>query len=310
MRLLLIGCTGFIGRELIPQLLESGHQITIVSRKLPQESSPPLDSQELVHIQIDPSNLDNWNNKDLLHALSQANGVINLAGEPIAEKRWTKEHCEKIEESRYSTTEGLVSAMKRLKKPPKVFLSGSAIGFYGTHPNDIFNEESNCGDDFLAKLCERWENLAKRKPSSTRLVIFRIGIVLGSDGGALGKMLPVFRAGFGGPIGSGQQWMSWIHRTDLCQILEKCLIENQWEGVVNAVAPNPSTMNSFSKSLGKVLGRPSLLPVPGPLLKLLLGDGAKVVLEGQKVQSNRLKHFKFKYNQIDDALKAITNSKI
>ena len=306
MRLLLFGCTGFIGLELIPKLLSSGHHLTLVSRKSPSK----FRSEQIIHLQLDPADPKSWRNELLIKALAESNGIINLAGEPIAEKRWTEDQCKEIELSRINTTKELINAMQKLKKPPQVLLSGSAIGFYGTSPKNIYNEDSPSGEDFLARLCKKWELIAREKPKSTRLVILRIGIVLGADGGALGKMLPVFRAGFGGPIGDGKQWMSWIHRSDLCQIIEKALSDKRWEGAINAVAPNPTIMANFSESLGQSLGRPSLLPVPGPLLKLLLGDGAKVVLEGQNVLSNRLKKlkFEFQYPKLDKALKAITSS--
>jgi len=147
----------------------------------------------------------------------------------------------------------------------------------------------------------------KNKPRATRLVIVRIGIVLAKDGGALGKMLPIFRAGLGGPIGDGKQWMSWIHRTDLCNLINESVKNSAWSGVVNGVAPNPVRMNEFSNSLGQALGRPSLLSVPGPILKLILGDGARVVLEGQNVQPQKLNKlkFKFKFPTISETFKAI-----
>ena len=313
MRLLLIGCTGFIGRELVPRLLNSGHHLTIVSRKEPLRLDQPFrtQSEKLIHLQTDPSNPDNWKEEKLIEVLNQADGVINLAGEPIADKRWTLEHCKKIETSRFSTTQGLINAMSKLKEPPSFLLNGSAIGFYGTSQTSVFTEESPSGKDFLSNLCKTWERLANEKPNKTRLVIIRIGIVLESDGGALGKMLPIFRAGFGGPIGDGKQWMSWIHRTDLCQMIETALLKKTWQGVINGVAANPCSMSDFSAKLGQTLGRPSLLPVPGPLLKLVLGDGAKVVLEGQNVFPKQLEklQFRFQYPTLKNALEAICKYK-
>ena len=307
MRLFLLGCTGFIGSELVPKLLASGNDLTIITRKELPRWCDPFDKKQILHIQTDPSNPESWKEKKLINALKNAEGVINLAGEPIAEKRWTTAHCKKLEQSRCGTTQYLVEAMSNLKKAPKFLLNASAIGYYGTSQNESFTEDSGSGDDFLAKLCQKWETLAKEKPRSTRLVLLRIGIVLEANGGALSKMLPVFRAGFGGPIGNGKQWMSWIHRSDLCQIIEKSISYTKWEGVINAVAPHPVLMSYFSDTLGRTLGRPSLLPVPGPLLKLLLGDGAKVVLEGQKVISKQLNTFKFEYPDLEKSLEAITS---
>ena len=170
-------------------------------------------------------------------------------------------------------------------------------------------ESSPAGSDFLASLCSRWEAAAKAAPSATRQLTLRIGIVVAADGGALGKMLPVFRTGFGGPIGSGQQWMSWIHRSDLCGLILRGLEDETWSGVVNAVAPEPVSMARFAQELGRCLGRPSLLPVPGPVLQVLLGDGAKVVLEGQQVASARLDElgFSFRYPDLPAALGAATS---
>ncbi len=309
MRLLLIGCTGFIGRELVPQLLSQGHQLTVVSRNGAESFLTDLPSDLLIKLKINPADQDSWQKGALLEALAKAEGVINLAGEPIAEKRWTSTHCLEIQNSRVESTKGLITAMGHLRRPPRVLINASAIGYYGTSQDNDFTEESQSGRDFLANLCKRWEATAAKKPRSTRLIVFRIGIVLGPDGGALGKMLPVFKAGLGGPIGNGLQWMSWVHRTDLCQMIQQALINKSWTGVFNAVAPNPVSMSKFAGDLGKSLGRPSLLSVPGPILKLILGDGAKVVLEGQQVRSIRLQKigYKFQYPELNKALVAIAN---
>ena len=309
MRLLLIGCTGFVGRQLVPQLLNNGHQLTLVSRKNNQDLAHNVESEQLLRIKKNPANLENWQQGALIKALAEAEGVINLAGEPIAEKRWTSNHCQELQNSRLNTTRGLVNAMGLLKRPPRILVNASAVGYYGTNQDAIFTEESPSGKDFLANLCDQWETIATKKPRSTRVIIFRIGIVLGPGGGALGKMLPVFKAGLGGPIGDGDQWMSWIHRSDLCQMIQQALTNKSWSGVVNAVAPEAVSMSKFTTLLGKRLGRPSLLPVPGAILKLLLGDGARVVLEGQQVKSMRLKKlgFQFQYPELNQALTAVTN---
>ena len=310
MRLLLLGCTGFIGRELIPQLVNAGHQLTVVSRKSTPQLNKALPTNELICLQLDPSDPNTWEQEPLLKALTDAEGVINLAGEPIAEKRWSNTHRQTIRNSRLNTTKALIAAIGRLKRPPRVLINASAIGYYGTSPNAEFTEQSPSGEDFLASLCKQWEALATNKPRSTRLIVFRIGIVLGPNGGALGKMLPVFKAGLGGPIGNGKQWMSWIHRTDLCQIMQEALTHKAWSGIINAVAPEPVSMATFAITLGKILGRPSIFPVPGPILKLLLGDGARVVLEGQKVSSIKLDKlgYNFKYKSLNEAITAATIS--
>ena len=309
MRLLLLGCTGFVGRELVPQLLQAGHQLTLVSRRLARGYAAEQADGRVTWLQFDPAVESSWQDGALLSALAQADGVVNLAGEPIAEKRWTTSHLKVLEDSRLETTRLLVDALKACATPPAVLVNASAIGFYGTSPEQRFVESSPAGSDFLASLCSRWEAAAAEVPAATRQLTLRIGIVIAADGGALGKMLPVFRTGFGGPIGSGQQWMSWIHRSDLCALILRGLEDAAWSGVVNAVAPQPVSMARFAQELGRCLGRPSLLPVPGPVLQVLLGDGAKVVLEGQQVASDRLAAlgFSFRYPDLPAALAAATS---
>ena len=309
MRLLLFGCTGFVGRELLPLLLQAGHQLTVVSRRLARGYDAERADGRLIWMQLDPSSRSTWADAGLLDALNQADAVVNLAGEPIAEKRWTPAHRQLLETSRLETTSQLVKAIEACATPPKVLVNASAVGFYGSSLEQRFLESSKPGNDFLASLCQRWEEAAAAVPSSVRQVTLRIGIVLAADGGALGKMLPVFRTGFGGPIGSGRQWMSWIHRSDLCALILQSLADESWSGVINAVAPEPVSMAAFSKQLGRSLGRPSLLPVPAPVLQVLLGDGAKVVLEGQQVASERLDtlNFSFRYPDLASALAAATS---
>ncbi len=311
MRLLLIGCTGLVGRALIPMLQNAGHDLTIVSRRSAQDALPADCLKGLDWVQCNAADSISWEESSVLQqALAQAQGVINLAGEPIAEKRWTSAHLQLLENSRVETTRYLVKAMGDLDQPPKVLINGSAVGYYGTSADKCFTESSPCGNDLLAGLCQRWEAAASEKPVATRLVVLRIGIVLAADGGALGKMLPIFRLGFGGAIGSGSQWMSWIERSDLCRMILAGLEDDAWSGTVNAVAPSPVSMATFSATLGRCLGRPNLLPVPAPLLQLLLGDGASVVLEGQHVQSERQADLKFscRFSELPAAFDAATSS--
>jgi uncharacterized protein (TIGR01777 family) len=305
-RLLLLGGSGFVGRELVPYLLELGHCLTLVSRR--RQPFPPRSDDRLACLEGDPSDPSTWQREELRQALAAADGVVNLAGEPIAEKRWTPAHRQLLLDSRLHTTSLLVQAMARLPQPPQVLVNASAIGYYGTSLEARFDEQSAAGEDFLGQLCQRWEQAALAAPSPCRVVILRLGIVLGPDGGALAKMLPVFRAGFGGPLGSGQQWMSWIHRHDLCRMIATALEEPGWSGTYNAVAPEPTRMAIFAAALGRCLRRPSLLPVPGPILQLLLGDGAQVVLEGQQVFPTRAlaQGFPFQYPELNGALAAAT----
>ena len=308
MRLLLLGCTGFVGKELVPTLFNENHEIYLVSRKPINKLKLDLDFNKFNFIQIDLSKEQNWNKENLLNALREIDGIINLMGEPIAEKKWTSAQKQEIENSRINTTKFMMKTLKNFKINPKVIINGSAIGYYGTSLSDEFTENSIGGNDFLANLCKKWEAVADEKPFFSRLVIFRIGIVLEADGGALGKMLPVFKIGLGGPIGDGMQWMSWIHRSDLCTLITRSLVDKKYSGVFNAVAPKPVLMKDFSQTLGKCLKRPNLLPVPAAVLKILLGDGAKVVLEGQKVISTKLKNFNFKYPLLEKAIFASTKN--
>jgi len=308
-RILLVGCSGFVGRALVPLLLQRGHSLTLVSRS-PQPLAALQDPQ-LRRLQADPADPECWRAGELQQALAAAEAVVNLAGEPIAEKRWTPSHLQLLHDSRIRTTHALVAALAQLPadQRPGVLLNGSAIGYYGSSPNQSFSEASPAGFDVLASLCQAWEAEAHGAAALCRLVILRIGIVLGADGGALGKMLPVFRLGFGGPIGDGQQWMSWISRHDLCQLIAAALEDSAYSGTYNAVAPEACSMAAFAAALGRCLGRPSLLPVPAPLLQLLLGDGAKVVLEGQRVLPERLQRqgFTFRDGQLSAALAASTS---
>ena len=310
MRILLVGCSGFVGRALVPLLLEQGHRLTLVSRSA--RPLPALDHSQLQRLQADPAQAASWQQTELQQAIAAAEAVVNLAGEPIAEKRWSPAHVQLLHDSRIGTTGALVAALAALPESqrPQVLISGSAVGYYGTSDTARFEESSPAGADVLGRLCLAWEAEAQRAEPFCRVVLLRIGIVLAADGGALGKMLPVFRLGFGGPIGSGRQWMSWISRRDLCRVIATALSDAAYSGVYNAVGPQPCSMASFAAALGRCLGRPSLLPVPAPMLQLLLGDGARVVLEGQQVLPQRLQQqgFRFEDAELSAALAAATSA--
>ncbi len=310
MKILLFGCSGFIGRELIPRLIIENHDVCVVSRRNIDQLQFGNYLNKINFLKLDVTNEKNWLDENLIKKIKDSDGIINLTGEPIADKRWTDSQKKEIKTSRINTTKYLMNNLKSLKINPKVVINASAIGYYGTSLKNEFTEESKNGEDFLAKLCKNWEQEALKKPFFTRLVIFRIGIVLGKDGGALGKMLPIFKLGLGGPIGDGNQWMSWIHRDDLCGLIINAIKDKKYSGIFNAVAPEPVRMKEFSSKLANSLKRPNLLPVPGATLRLLLGDGAKLVLEGQRVISLRLKNnfYKFKYPTLQNALSALTKN--
>jgi uncharacterized protein len=208
--------------------------------------------------------------------------------------------------SRKITTQKLVEAINRANPKPSVLVNASAIGFYGTSETAEFDENSSSGNDFLAEVCRTWEAEANQvKDSGTRLVILRLGIVLGM-GGALGKMLTPFKMFAGGPIGSGKQWFSWIHREDVVSLIMRALTRPEMSGVYNATAPNPVRMGEMTTVLGQVMNRPSWLPVPAIALEAMLGDGAKVVLEGQQVLPKRTLADGFEY-QFADVRSALTD---
>ena len=307
MRILLLGCTGFIGKSLIPRLISEGHELCLISRKNIDQLKINSSFEKIAFLKLNLAQERSWNDINLLNQLKSCEVIINLSGEPITEKRWSEEQKLEIENSRVNTTSYLMNSLKKNAINPKVIINASAIGFYGTSLDNIFDETSPSGEDFLAKLCKKWEEAASQKPFFTRLVILRIGIVLGVNGGALGKMLPIFKVGLGGPIGDGNQWMSWIHIDDLCDIIVNGIKDKKYSGVINAVSPKPVKMKEFSSILANSLQRPNLIPVPGASLKLILGDSAKLLLEGQNIKSVKLnKFFKFKYPLLQEAIFSLT----
>jgi uncharacterized protein len=300
MKVAVTGATGFVGSRLVETLHSLGHTVVVLARSAAKaEKLFPAGVYPQVTVVEDVSA---W-----AEALTGCDGVVNLAGEPIAEKRWTPEQKQRLVDSRIDTTKALVAAIGQANPRPQVLVNASAIGFYGTSETATFDETSPAGDDFLAELCQAWEAAAMEvKSGGTRLVILRSGIVLGL-GGALGKMLPAFRLFAGGPIGSGNQWFSWIHRDDLVSLIIKALNDGAMQGVYNATAPNPVRMGEMCQVLGGVMGRPSWLPVPDFALEAMLGDGAKVVLEGQQVlpKNTLASGFEYQYSTVKPALAQI-----
>ncbi|OAY65126.1 Epimerase family protein SDR39U, chloroplastic, partial [Ananas comosus] len=237
-----------------------------------------------------------------------SNGVVNLAGMPIS-TRWSSEIKKEIKKSRINVTSKIVGSINRTNPDfrPSVLVSATAIGYYGTSETHSFDETSPSGNDYLSEVCREWEARASEVDNNVRLVLIRIGIVLGKDGGALAKMIPLFMMFAGGPLGSGRQWFSWIHLDDLVNLICEALTNPSYKGVINGTAPNPVRLSQMCDHLGQVIGRPSWLPVPEFALKVVLGEGASVVLEGQKVLPVRAKElgFSFQYPYVKEALKAI-----
>ena len=304
MKVAIAGATGFVGSRLVEKLQAAGHQVLVFSRDAAKAGRvfPASAYPNLEVVAYTPAESGDW-----LHSIAGCDAVVNLAGVPIAEERWTEARQQAILDSRRLTTAKLVEAIVNANPRPSVFVSASAIGYYGTSETAEFDETSLAGDDFLAAVCKDWEAAAQpAKNAGTRLAILRLGIVLGM-GGALAKMLPPFKLFAGGPIGTGKQWFSWVHREDVVDLILYALQNPQVEGVLNATAPNPVRMNELCQTLGEVLQRPSWLPVPSFALELLLGDGAKVVLEGQKVlpKQTLASGFQYQYPTLKLALEEI-----
>ena len=304
MKIAITGATGLVGTRLVNKLKEKNHQIVVFTRNSvkAQKTFPSSKFANLEIVQYTPLESGAWQDK-----ISGCDAVINLAGEPISE-RWTPQHKKAILESRQLGTRKLVEAIAKAEQKPQVLISGSAIGYYGTSETKTFDETSAPGNDFLAEVCRKWEAEAEAvKECGVRLVIVRIGIVLANGGGALGKMLTPFQMGAGGPIGTGRQWFSWVHRDDLVNIIIEAVEREDLSGVYNATAPNPVKMNEFCQKLGEALNRPSWLPVPEFVIELLLGDGAVVVLEGQQVlpKKTQAANIKYQYPEVRSALREI-----
>ena len=303
MKIAITGATGLVGSRLVAQLKQQGHQILVFTRNpsKAQKVFPASAFPNLEVVQYTPQESGAWQQR-----VSGCGAVINLAGEPIAQ-RWSSQQKKAIMESRQIGTKKLVEAIAIADQKPQVLVSGSAVGYYGTSGTTSFDESNDSGQDFLAQVCQNWEAEAQKVTEfGVRLVILRIGIVL-ANGGALGKMLGPFKMFAGGPIGSGQQWFSWIHRDDLVKLIIQAVEQENMSGVYNATAPNPVRMSKLCQTLGEVLNRPSWLPVPDFVLEILLGDGAIVVLEGQRVlpKKTQASGFSFQYPDLKPALAEI-----
>ncbi|MBD1829831.1 TIGR01777 family oxidoreductase [Microcoleus vaginatus GB1-A2] len=304
MKVAIAGATGFVGSRLVEKLQAARHQVVVLSRDATKAGRvfPASAYPNLEVVAYTPAESGDWQK-----SIAGCDAVVNLAGVPIAEERWTEARQQAILDSRRLTTAKLVEAIVNANPRPSVFVSASAIGYYGTSETAEFDETSPAGNDFLAAVCKDWEAAAQpAKNGGTRLAILRLGIVLGM-GGALAKMLPPFKLFAGGPLGTGKQWFSWVHREDVVDLILYALQNSQVEGVLNATAPNPVRMNELCQTLGEVLQRPSWLPVPGFALEMLLGDGAKLVLEGQKVlpKQTLASGFQYQYPTLKLALEEI-----
>jgi uncharacterized protein (TIGR01777 family) len=294
-KIVISGGSGLIGSKLADLFVQSGYEVNILTRN----SSKFIDSDNIKYRKFDINSIENT-----AKILEGAFSIINLAGAPIADSKWTTSYKQEIYNSRINMTNHLVNAVNSLENPPKSFISASAIGIYGNRGDEKLTESSHIGSGFLTDVCRDWEYEADKCNAKVRLVKARIGIVLAENGGALSKLAMATKWFAGGPIGNGNQWMSWIHIDDLAALFLWSIENSDVNGIFNFVSPNPVTMNEFAKTLGKTLHRPSFFRVPEFVIKLILGESAIIVLDSQKVYPATAEHlsFQYKYKFLKDAL--------
>ena len=306
MKIVIAGGTGFLGRPLTDRLVSEGHDVVILTRRV----SPQLRARAVVWSPgKDAENIVSGITGAWANEIDGADAVINLAGESIAGRRWSPSHKKQILESRIHATRSLAAAIAAASRPPSVFASGSAVGYYGPLGDELAVETTPAGSDFLAQVCQQWETEANRAASPrTRVVCIRTGLALERDGGALPQMLLPFKFGAGGPVGSGRQYWPWIHRTDWIDLVRWAIRTDAAAGPLNATAPNPVRNAEFARALGRALHRPSFMPAPAFALRLMLGEMADaLLLSGQRAMPAKAQAlgFSFKYSKLDDALAAI-----
>jgi len=290
--ILMTGGTGLIGSEFIRQYSRE-HTFTVVSRNIAKAKSILGDNVEVVEAISEVKNFDTFD------------AVVNLAGEPIADKRWTDTQKKRICDSRWNITAKLISKFNDSANPPNVFLSGSAIGFYGNQGDKVVTEDTQPHAEFTHELCAKWESIANSvSQEKTRVATLRTGVVLTKKGGALDKMALPFKLGVGGTLGSGDQYLAWIHLQDMVGAIAFLLTNDSCRGAFNLTAPEPVTNRVFSKSLASALGRPCLFKVPSFVMKIAMGESSTMILEGQRVIPEKLTAagFTFAYPTVKEAL--------
>jgi uncharacterized protein (TIGR01777 family) len=295
MRFAVTGASGFVGRRLVAVLQEEGHEVHVLGRA-PRKGLPP----EVKYFIWDPNA-----GAPSAESIDGVDAVVHLAGEPISQ-RWTPEVKRRILASRVDGTKRLVEGLQAAAQPPKCLVSSSAVGFYGDRGDEVLTEASPRGDGFLADVCSQWEQAANAARSlGIRTVTVRTGVVLAAEGGALAKMLPPFKMGVGGPVGSGEQYMSWIHRDDLVRLMIFSAVTPALDGPVNGTAPNPVTNAEFSHALGRALRRPAFLPTPKFALKLLFGEMSEILFASQRAlpKAAQAAGFDFRHSEVFAALK-------
>jgi uncharacterized protein (TIGR01777 family) len=294
MKVVIAGGSGFLGTALVERLKADRHEVRVLSRR-------PRGPHDIAWTPDGTAGA--W-----ASALDDADAVVNLAGESIASGRWTTARKARIRDSRLQATRSLVAAMQRAARPPSVFISGSAVGYYGPRGEEPVTEHTPPGDDFLATVCRDWEAEARRAADFTRLVLLRTGIVLAREGGALPPMALPFKLFAGGPVGSGRQYQPWIHRDDWVTMTAWSLRTAAVMGPLNVTAPNPVTNREFAQTLGRVLGRPAFMPAPAIAMKLVLGEMAEaLLLTGARVipAQAQASGFHFQFPTLEPALRAI-----
>lgn len=292
MNILITGGTGLVGRHLIPRLLELKHKVTVVTRN-PEKAR-----------QIFSDRVTYWKGLAGQTHLNEIDAVINLAGEPIADKRWTEAQKQRLCHSRWNMTQQLVDLINASDTPPEVFISGSAIGYYGDLGEVVVNEEEPPHNEFTHKLCARWEQIACGAQSDkTRICLLRTGAVLARHGGMLAKLLPIFRLGVGGPIGDGRQYLAWIHIDDMVNAM-LWLLDNDLRGPFNMVSPYPVRNEQFAHALGHALHRPAIMRAPAMVVRMMMGESSVLVLGGQRALPKRLEAagFAFRWHDLEEAL--------
>jgi len=296
---LVTGGTGFVGRRLVAALVGAGHEVTVLTRRPAAAAALPAPLRLVTSL-------------DQLPATTHLDAVINLAGEPISDSPWTRAKRLRILRSRLSVTREVVRLIARLKEPPEVLVSGSAVGWYGLRGDEALDEASDGTPCFSRDLCLRWEKAAAPvQDLGVRLVLLRTGLVLAAEGGILSRLLTPFELGLGGRFGRGDHWMSWIHRDDLVRLIVHAIATPTLEGPLNGVSPEPVRNRDFTRALGRAVHRPALLPAPAPPLRLALGDLAEeLLLRGQKVLPAEAlaSGFSFTFPSLDKALAAIVGA--
>jgi uncharacterized protein len=291
MKVLISGATGLIGSSLAQELKSGGHHVTSLTRSPTGENNISWDP--------DAGTVDG--------SLEGTDAVVHLAGESIAEGRWTVSKKRRIMDSRKKGTRLLAETIAGLTTPPRVMVSASAVGYYGDRADEVLREDSRPGSDFLAEVCKVWEAAADpAREAGIRVVHTRFGIVLSLEGGALGTMLPIFKLGGGGRIGRGRQWWSWVAIDDVVGTIHHALENDSVEGPVNVGSPNPMTNAEYTRVLGKVLNRPTVLPVPAPAIRLALGGIADaLLLASQRMDPAKLKEtgYRFRHPELEGALR-------